>query len=421
MLDGIYQQVRCLDPSLGLDQVMDVWINQGWIRSIQPTILDYPTETAIYEGEGLILAPGLVEMYSTSGEPGHEERETLDSLLQSAKAGGFTRIGILPNTDPVIDRPSVIDFLKHKASLYPNSPILHYWGAITQGRSGEQLTEIHNLIQAGVIGLTDNRPIENLNLIRRTLEYCHPFPILLAFTPLNQTLRGKGVIRDGINALRYGLVGDPIYSETIALLSLLQLVEELKTPIHIMKISTAKSVEIIKQAKEKGLPITVSVSWMNLLWDTESLMSYNPNLKVDPPLGNREDKQALIEGVKTGIIDTIVVDHKGYTYEEKTLSFAESPAGVIGLELALPILWSTFVETGEWTALELWKALSLNPRLCLQLPLYTLKENEPVELILFDPKKTWTVGRKSLKSLSLNTPWLGKEIEGKVLHLITNN
>lgn len=226
--------------------------------------------------------------------------------------------------------------------------------------------------------------------------------------------------------------GIPQFAETAALAAILELVEVTGTPIHIMRVSTARSVELIAQAKARNLPITASTTWIHLLLNTTSInriwnqpledqdstiihaipLPYNPNLRVDPPLGNPSDQQALIQGLETGIIDAIAIDHTPYSYEEKTVAFADAPPGMIGLELALPLLWETFVESGRWSALDLWGFLSSNPAICLQQTPYSIQPDQPAEMILFDPKTSWVVNTNTLKSRSINTPWLGKKLPG---------
>ena len=277
---------------------------------------------------------------------------------------------------------------------------------------GEQLTELAELAETEIIGFTDAKPLRNEGLLQRALEYLQPLNKPVALFPVNLTLRGNGVMREGTASIRFGLPGDPVMSESSAIAFILEMVSATQTPVHLMRISTARGVELIAEAKSRNLPITASVSWMHLLLNTEKVGSYNPNFHLNPPLGNEPDRLALIQGVKTGIIDAIAVDHRAYTYEEKTLAFAESPTGSIGLELALPCLWQNLVETGDLTTLELWQALSINPLKCLGLA----ETNQ--DYLLFEPTANWTVDGSSLKTLGRNTPYLGESIQGKVIRMI---
>ena len=414
-LTVLIRQVRVLDPLSSTDTIADVLIEEGIIKAISPQL---ESNVTIIAGKGLILAPGLVDLYSSSGEPGHEERETLPSLLAAATAGGFTRLAILPNTIPPLDNPGAIQALKQRHQTLNNPTRLYFWGALTQNREGEKMTELGDLMQAGVIGFSDGRSLENLAVLRRILEYIQPFQKPIALVPASASLQGKGVMREGNDSIRYGLPGNPSLTEITALAAILEMVAMIQTPVHIMRVSTARGVELMAEAKSRGVPLTASVSWIHLLLDTQALASYNPQLRLEPPLGNPEDRLALIAGVKNGTLDAIAIDHTPYTFEEKTLAFAEAPPGTLGLELALPLLWEHLVNGGELTPRELWQALSSNPLTCLQETPLGCSVGQKAELILFDPQLTWTVGRDSIHSLSQNTPWWGQSITGKVLQTL---
>jgi dihydroorotase len=442
MNQELLQKVRLLDPASGSDRLADVLIVDGAIAKVEETIADYPAETKIYDGQGLVLGPGLVDLYSHTGEPGFEDRETTDSLLQAAAAGGFTRLAILPDTMPPVDNPAGLARSQQQAertkgqisqksspspppphspspslphSLTPSLPHLYYWGALTLGIQGRQMTELVELATAGVIGFTDGQPIADLLLLRRLLEYLRPLQKPISLVASDRQLAANGVMREGTASLRLGLPGNPAISETAALAALLEMVAAIGTPVHLMRVSCARSVELIQAAKAKGLPVTASTTWMHLLLDTEALSSYDPNLRLEPPLGHPDDRTALIQGVKEGIIDAIAIDHAPYTYEEKTVAFAEAPPGAIGLELALPLLWQTFVVPGTLSALELWRSLSTSPSKCLQLPIRAIAPSHPAELTLFAPQTTWQVNSNTLRTRSTNTPWLGQQLIGRVV------
>lgn len=418
----LIQQVRVLDPVSATDQVADVLIVDGQIRAIAPQISDIPSQTEILPGQEKILGPGLVDLYSHSGQPGFESRETLASLTQAAIAGGFTRLGILPNTTPAIDDPAIVAQFKNYGQSSTAAPAhliprLYPWGALTLGTQGEQMTQLSELADAGVVGFTDGAPLQNRLLVRRLLEYLQPLGKTVALWPCDLALAGDGVTREGDDALQLGLPSTPAMAETAALAALLECVAEINTPVHIMRVSTARSVELIQRAKASGLPITASATWMHLLFSTANLYGYDPNLRLEPPLGNPADQKSLIAALKTGDLDAIALDHSPYTYAEKTVAFSQSPPGVIGLELALPILWRTLVELSDWAPLQLWRCLSTHPAQCLGQSPPRLQVDHLAELILFDPQAAWTVESKTLKSLSSNTPWLGKQIQGQVLRV----
>lgn len=414
MINELLQQVRVIDPVSETDQIADVLIVEGEIKAIAPQISDISADTVIKDCRGLVVGTGLVDLYSHSSEPGFEERETLVSLLQAASAGGFTRVTVLPDTNPAIDNPALVTQLQQKR-VEKGSPHLQVWGGMTLDLAGKQLTEFADLVTARVVGFTDGKPWENLGIVRRVLEYLQPFGKVVAFSPCDRSLSLNGTIREGAEALRIGLPPVPAIAETSAIAALLELVAEIRTPVHIMRVSTARSLELIATAKLQGLPVTASTTWMHLLLNTADIKSYHTSLHLEPPLGNATDVKALRAGVRGGVIDAIAIDHAAYTYEEKVQAFSESPPGAIGLELALPLLWENLVETGEFTALELWQVLSNKPAACLQQQIKPIKPGEKAELTLFDPEKIWRVSRESLYSQADNTPWFGKDIKGRVL------
>lgn len=414
-INKLFQKVRLLEPLSNIDQITDVLIIDSQIQAIESNINMGDENIDIIDGDGLILAPGLVDFYCYTGEPGYEDRETYGSLTKAAIAGGFTRVTILPSTIPVMDNPAVVTFLQHKFNSQQDQVKFYFWGALTQDLAGKQLAELADLATAGVMGFTDNKPFTNLNLIRRLLEYTQAFNLPVALSPFDVKLQANGVMRESEMSLKLGLEGDPEISETVAIASILELVELTKTPVHLMRISTAKGVKMIAQAKAKNLPVTASVTWLHLLLNTDSISSYDSNLRLTPPLGTENDRLALIEGIKNGVIDIIATDHCPYTYEEKTVAFAEAPSGAIALELILPLLWQNLVETGILSALELWQVLTVNPLLCLKQSPIEIKVGEKAELILFNPHQSWTVTPQNLQSLAYNTSWLGQEINGKVL------
>lgn len=414
----LLQGIRIIDPSQQIDRVADVAIADSKIEAIGDRLTDYPPEITIIDGTDLILGTGLVDLYSHSAEPGNEARETLQDLRAAAAAGGFTDLAILPDTVPAIGNIEVLTSLRQKSldlndnnrDLRPSR--LHLWAACDD-RSGN-MNELAELKTAAV-GFTSSYRLGNLDLFRQTLEYIQPWRKTIAIALDRNELAGEGVVREGEISLRQGMLGNPGFSEAAAIAAVLEIVAEIAAPVHIMRVSTRRGVELIADAKARGVPVTASTTWMHLLWDSSATVSYDPNLRLEPPLGESKDCAALITGVKQGIIDAIAVDHRAYTYEEKTVPFALAPPGVIGLELALPLLWQTFVASGQWTALELWQALSSRPRQCLQQEPLAIAVGQPANLVLFAPQQTWTVDGDSLQSPAANTPWFGKEITGKTV------
>lgn len=412
MTSELLQQVRVLDPTTNTDRVADVLLENGAIAAVESTIDSWPTEAQVHSGQGLILGPGLVDLYSHSGDPGFESRETLESLAQGAIAGGFTRVTLLPDTQPALDQPEAIAALRRRCKALGVK--IQAWGALTLGLKGLQMSELAELADAGVVGFGDGLPLNNLMLVQRVLEYAEPLGKPVALWACEGALDG-GIAREGTHALRLGLASSPVAAETAALSSLLACVAAIATPVHFLRISTAGGVQLLRQAKAQGLPATASVSWLHLLRNTTHLESYDPNLRLAPPLGNPEDMEALRQGLLDSTLDAIAIDHAAYTYEEKTVAFAEAPPGAIGLELALPLLWQALVEEAGWSPLDLWRCLSSQPAACLGQAVGAIAPGQPAELTLFDPNQAWDVTDSSLRSRSSNTPWLHQALRGRVV------
>ncbi len=407
----------------GAEGTADVLIEGGKVVAIAPTLpnsftnRDLAELDLVIEAQGQYLGPGLIDLYSQSGEPGYETRETYESIQQAAAAGGFTRVGLLPNTQPAVDSVSAIASVlrANESGDRASQAQLMPWAAVTLGAAGEQLTELADLAAAGCLGFTDGQPLADTALLRRLLEYAQPLQKPIAIWPCDLNLSGSGVAREGVEALRLGLAGVSAIAETTALSTLLECVLEIATPVHIMRVSTARSVALIRRAKAEGLPISASVAWHHLIFDTADLKTYDPNLRHDPPLGTAADRQALIAGVAEGVIDAIAIDHSPYTYEEKTVAFDAAPPGAIGLALALPVLWQTFVASGQWSAMQLWQALSQRPAECLGLAPNRLAVGNVAELTLFDPGVEWQATTGEMRSQASNTPWLNQTIQGRVI------
>lgn len=409
----LIRQVRLVDPVTDTDRVADVRVVDGRIDTVDLDLAIAPADTVI-DGQGKLLLPGLVDLHSHSGEPGHESRETLAQLLAAAQAGGFTRIGLLPTTQPAANTPGAIrDIGDRHRQLAASQPLpqLWIWAALTQGE--EQMTELAELAATEAVGFAAPKPISNSLLRRRLLEYLHPFqkPVMLW---ASDPALSQGLARDGRYALRFGLPGDPVSAESGAIAALLEQVRETQTPIHLMQVSTARGVELIAEAKAQGLPITASTSWMHLLHSTRSLGTYDPSLRLEPPLGNPEDQAALVEAVQSGAIDAIAVDHRAYTYEEKTVGFAVAPTGAIGLPLVLPLLWHQHAKSQplRWI-----RALSTAPAHILGQHPPSLQPGSPAEMVLFDPAERWIADRQHLQTPAQNTPWNHHEISGRVVKI----
>jgi dihydroorotase len=399
----LLEQIQILDVANGLfsgalGDRADLLITTDRQLQLNPT--DFPPQVKNIAAEHLILGNGLVDLYSTSGQPGFESRETWTTLANAARHGGFVRVGVLPP----LDKLAGIEMMRQQA---PAS--LGIWAAITKGGLGKELNDLAELAPQ-VLGFTDAAPVNQLRFLRRSLEYLQPFGKPIMIWAYDLELANQGVMREGRWSLNFGLSGVPAIAETSAIAAAIELIEQTRCPVHLMRISTARSVELIAQAQSRGLPISASVVWHHLLHDLEELASYDPNLHLSPPLGDRNDRQALIQGIKSGVIGAIAIDHTPFTYEEKAVAFEHSPPGALGLEFALPLLWHHLVKTNKLSALELWRSLSLNPASYLGIP-------QPELVTIFDPEMVWQVNNQNMSSLAANSVWFGKPISGKALAL----
>ncbi len=415
----LLRQVRVLDPLTQSDRVADVLIVANKIRALEASIETLPDDVDANAVQsvsrpGAVLGPGLVDLYSHASEPGFEPRETIATLTQSAVRGGFTRLAILPATQPVVDNAALLRQLRAEFAAACPALAVSFWGALTLSLAGKQLTDLGDLKAAAAAGFTDARALPS-HILYPALDYAQALG-----KPVGVSLcRSPHPIRDGAMALRLGLPSAPHTDETGPLAALIEQVKIAPTPVHVMRLSTARGVALVARAKADGLPVSASTTWIHLLQDTTHLTAYDPNLRVHPPLGNPDDREALIDGVVDGTIDAIAIDHCPHPYEEKTVAFAESPPGVTGLQVALPLLWSHLVETNRVSALALWRALSAHPAHCLQQSPPQIALGQVAELTLFDPADSWDATPEAIASLSRNFPWLNKTIAGRVVGLWT--
>ena len=414
----LLRQIKVIDPVAEKDYIADVLIISDRVETVAAKITNYPDDTQVIEGRDLVLGTGLVDLYSHSGEPGYEARETLDSLAASGAAGGFTKVAVLPHTLPQIDNLETITALQQKANQLtatkenPRSQ-LSFWANLTGDREATQMSELAQLCHDAV-GFIQKLNFSNLCLFRQALEYLKPLHKPIAIDLSENQLTNNGTVREGIQSVRYGLVGNPDYAEAAAIAAVIEIIASINTPVHIMNVSTARGVDLIAKAKQQGIPVTASTTWMHLLFSTEDQSTYNPNLRLEPPLGNPHDLIALRHGIQTGIIDIIAIAHRSYTYEEKTVPFGLAPPGAIGLQLALSILWQKLVITDIISPVQLWKALSWQP-LSYWKTQPSLIDEPIAKLVLFDTQKQWTVNSDSICSLGANTPWWNQQIKGQVV------
>ncbi len=406
---------RLIDPHSRLDQQGGVLMRDGRIADLGPHIAAGAVgEAMVLDCGGNVLAPGLIDMMVFTGEPGHEHRETLATASRAAAAGGVTTMICMPNTDPVIDDVALVDFILRRArdTAVVN---VHPMAAMTKGLLGEEMAEIGLLHEAGAIAFTNGKTsLANAKVMRNVLAYARDFGALIVHQLEEPSLGKDGVMHEGEVATRLGLRGIPAAAETIILQRDLHLVELTGARYHAGQISCRASLDIIRLAKAKGLPVTCGVSVNHLTLNENDIGSYRTFFKVRPPLRSEDDRLALVEGVARGDIDVIVSAHDPRGAEGKRRPFAEAADGAIGLETLLAASLRLY-HNGAVDLVALMRALSTNPAKLLDLAAGRLAPGAPADLVLIDLDRPFTVEPELLQSRSKNTPFDQARLQGRAL------
>ena len=410
---------RIVDPSRDLDEPGDVLIADGVIRDARRGIRasGVPEGTETIDCRGRVVAPGLVDMRAFVGEPGAEHRETLASASCAAAAGGVTTIVCQPETTPVIDDPAIVDFVLRRAR---DTAIVHVhpMAALTKGLGGQEMAEIGLLRASGAVAFTDGaRSVTNAQVMRRALTYARDFDALVVHHTEDPDLIGEGVMNEGAFATRLGLMGIPSAAETIMLERDLRLVALTGSRYHAASVTCRNSLEVLRRAKEAGLPVTAAASINHLTLNEIDIGSYRTFFKLTPPLRAEPDRASLVAALSSGLIDVVMSDPNPQDVEVKRLPFAEAAAGAIGIETMLAA-GLRLVHGGELSLLVLFKAMSTRPAQLLGLPGGTLKPGAPADLILVDPEAPWVLDPAGLKSKCKNTPFDEAKLQGRTVRTI---
>jgi dihydroorotase len=408
----LFKNARLIDPASDREERGGMLVRDGVIQAVGPQIAE-AADAQVIDCGGQVLSPGLIDMRAFIGEPGGPYRETLKSAGEAAAAGGVTTVVSMPDTSPVLDDPAVIDFIVRRArdtSIVNICPA----AALTKGLEGQEMAEIGRLKEAGAIAFTDGaRSLTNAQVMRRALTYARDFDALIIHHVEDPDLVGQGVMNEGEFASRLGLPGIPREAETVMLERDIRLVRLTGGRYHAAMISCADSAEIVRGAKEKGLPVTCGVSINHLALNENDIGDYRTFLKLSPPLRHEDDRQAMIEALADGTIDVIVSDHNPQDVENKRLPFAEAANGAVGLETLLSAALR-LVHAGRIPLPRLLHALSTKPAEILGLPGGRLAVGAPADLIVFDPDAPYVLDKRQLKSLSKNTPFDEARLEGQV-------
>jgi len=416
-----YIIARLVDPASNTDAPSQLLTEGGVIADAGAKLFSDgpPSDCEIIDCGGQVLCPGLIDMKVFVGEPGAEHKETLESASQAAAAGGITTIITMPNTDPVIDDISLVEFLKRRARFGALVNV-HPMAAATRGLRGEGMSEIGLMREAGAVAFTDGvHAISNAVLMRRMLSYASRYDSLIVQHLEEPSLAEGGCMNEGEIATRLGLPGIPDAAETIMLERDLRLVQLTGARYHADQLSCATSVEIMRQAKRQGLPVTCGVSAAHLALNENDVGNYRTFFKLSPPLRREEDRQALVAGVADGTIDVIVSGHNPQDQESKRLPFAQAATGGVGLETLLSVALGCYHD-GHISLPGLLSCMTVNPANLLRLPGGRLTKGQPADLLLFDPGKSWVVDCKRLRSKCKNSPFEDRHLQGVVLRTVVS-
>ncbi len=402
----IFKKARIIEPGNSFhNQVIDIKIKNGIIEKISPNIQSEESFKEI-ELDNLHISAGWFDTSVSLGEPGYEERETIANGLEVAAKSGFTGIALQPNSNPTIDNQSQVHFVKQKSNGFTTE--LYPIGALTKNSDGNDLAELFDMKNAGAIAFGDyNKSIENANLLKVAIQYAQDFNGLLIAFSQDSNIKGKGIVNEGITSTELGLKGIPALAEELIIARNLFILEYTGGKIHIPTISTSKSVELIKEAKKKGLKVTCSVAVHNLFFNDTILKGFDANFRVTPPIRTEEDRKALINGVLDGTIDCITSDHNPIDIEYKKLEFDLAKNGTIGLETAY-----TALQTILPTDVIIEKLTS--GRKIFGIDELSIKEGEKANISLFNPEGSSELGQENILSKSKNSAFLGSSVKGKV-------
>ncbi|MHC4600969.1 MAG: dihydroorotase [Planctomycetota bacterium] len=404
---------RVVDPSQGIDEEVDLLLEGGRIRAAGGGPAD-----EIIDARGLVVVPGLIDMHVHLREPGGEEAETIETGSASAVAGGFASIACMPNTTPPVDNEAQAEYVFLQAERAGGANIYPI-GAVTQGRLGNELAEIGQLSRGGAVAFSDDgSPIRDAEVMRRGQQYVKMFGKALISHCEDPSLSENGVMHEGVISMKLGLVGVPAAAEEVMVSRDIILAETTGAHLHVAHVSTAGSVEMIRRAKARGIRVTAEATPHHFTLTDEAVLGYDPNFKMNPPLRERDDVEAVKQGLADATIDAIASDHAPHASEKKEVEFPAAPFGVIGMESMLPIGVTELLEKGVLDLPRLITALTAAPARILNLDKGTLTDGADADVTLIDLKKEWVLEPGGFRSKSANCPFLGRTVRGKAVATI---
>ena len=409
---------RVVDPVGGIGGVMDILVEDGRVAVIGSE-LTAPSARVI-DARGLTVCAGLVDMHVHLREPGFEYKETIQTGCLAAARGGFTSIAPMPNTRPAADCPERIALVRQKAAQACG---VHVWpiGAVTWGQKGQALTDAAALKKAGAVALSDDgMPVQNANLLRDALIRCRRQELTILSHCEDADMVKNYAVNEGRVSRALGLPGRPAIAEELQVMRDAMLAEETGAAVHICHISTARSVEIVRQFKKKGVPITCETCPQYFALTEDELLSRGTLARVNPPLRTRLDVEGILAGLKDGAIDVIATDHAPHSAEEKARPLPEAPSGMVGLETALAVTLTSLYHTGVMDLSDILRKMTINPAFILRIPKGRLSLGGGADFTIFDPDEEWTVDPEQFASKGRNTPFAGRTLKGRVKYTIVD-
>lgn len=391
----------------------DVLVEEGIIVAVEPSIETPDAE--IIDCGGLMLIPGLVDMHAHLREPGEEHKEDIGTGTSAAIHGGYVAVVSMPNTNPPCDNRSVVEYIIRRSKEEDKAEVLPC-GAITKGRKGLELAELADMHEGGAVAFSDDGSwVQNSGVMRRALEYVKFFNGLIISHAEDKTLTHMGLANESALTAKLGLRGMPVAAEAIAIFRDLELARLTGSRLHIAHVSAKSSVELIRRAKEEGIKVTAEVTPHHLLFDESKLVEYDSNYKVNPPLRSADDREALLEALKEGIVDVIATDHAPHADFEKMDEFNAAPFGMIWLDFSFPVLYENLVNAGKLDIFRLIESMSLKPAEILGIKnLGSIEKGYRASFFGFDPEAEVIISREFIKSRAYNTPLYNSKVKGKI-------
>jgi dihydroorotase len=407
--------VHVLDPRSGLDAPGDVLIRDGQIAELgAPGSLAAPEGAEVVEGEGRHLLPAFVDPHVHLRTPGQEHKEDLETGTRAAAAGGFCAVVAMPNTDPVVDDPSVLEALRGQAAREARVPV-GFLGAVTRGLAGDELTEMASLRESGALGFTDDgKPVARAGILLRALRYQRLAGGVIALHEEDPSLSGRGAMHEGAVSAALGIAGIPSVSESTMIARDTALAEYEEARIHVQHVSAAESVQAIAAAKARGVRVTAEATPHHLVLSDEDVRTLDTNYKMNPPLRGEADRAAVLEGLRTGILDCVATDHAPHAREDKEVPFEEAAMGTTGLETAFAALHTELVLPGAISLALLVERMTAGAG-AFDLPVPRVAKGEPANVCLVDLAAEWVVGESGYESRSENCCFAGRTLQGRVL------